>query len=258
MVIFNAIPAFLLILVRIASFLVTAPIFSYRSIPAQVKIGLAVALSVLIDLTLFKATAVPLNADFILLVLKETLVGLSLGFVAAILMYAVHFAGSVIDLQMGFAIANTISPENNMSTPLSGQLFYMLELLFFFGVNAHYMLLSAAMDSFRIVPLTSMTVDLASGSVAELMTKLSADMLLIAMQMAIPIVGSLFLVDVAVGIVARTVPQINVFVVGMPLKIFIGFVLMLVVFPAYIGLFRFIFDTMTEALSSYLNVIGSS
>lgn len=258
MALLNALPAFLLILARVTSFVVVMPIFSYRTIPANVKIGLAAVLSILIDLTLFESQTVPLNDTFILLIIKEVLVGLMMGFIAGVLTYAVQFAGAVIDLQMGFAIANVISPENGSTSPLTGQLLYVFQILFFLGVDAHHMLLNGMMASFRIVPLNSLTISLGAGNIAEFVTRLTGQMLLIGMQLALPIIGCLFLVDVAIGLIARTVPQVNVFVVGLPLKIIVGFILMLVVFPAFIVLFRTIFDSMTDAFSTFMQLLGSS
>ncbi|TGB00295.1 flagellar type III secretion system protein FliR [Sporolactobacillus shoreae] len=256
MQILNAIPVFLLVLVRVASFLVTMPIFSYRTIPNTAKIGFAVALSLLIDMTVFKSQVVPLNDSFVLLILKEALIGLSMGFVTGILTYAVQFGGSVIDLQIGFAIANTISPENGSATPLTGQLLYMLQILFFLGVDAHHMLLNGLMYSFNLFPVDRLAIHLASGNTAEFVGRLTAQMLVIGMQLAMPVVGCLFLVDVAIGLIARTVPQVNVFVVGLPLKIIVGFLIMLIVFPAFIVLFRVVFDSMTDAFSTYMRLLG--
>ncbi|RYM07169.1 flagellar type III secretion system protein FliR [Sporolactobacillus sp. THM7-7] len=253
----NSFPVFLLVLVRIAGFLVTMPIFSYRTIPGRVKIGLAVALSLLVDLTLFENQTVPLDTTYILLVMKESLVGLSMGFIAGVLAYAVQLAGSFIDLQMGFAIANTISPENGITTPLTGQLLYIMQLLFFLGVNAHHMLLSGLLDSFRLIPLDALTVPFSGGSAAEYAARVTAQMFLIALQLSMPIVGCLFLVDLAIGLVARTVPQVNVFVVGLPLKIIVGFLIMLIAFPMFISLFRVIFESMTEILGHYMQLLGS-
>lgn len=258
MAILNALPAFLLILARMASFIIVMPIFSYRTIPGNIKIGLAAVLSILIDLTLFKSQAVPLNGSFVLLIIKEVLVGLTMGFVAGILTYAVQFAGAVIDLQMGFAIANVISPENGATTPLTGQLLYIFQIMFFLGVDAHHMLLNGVMYSFTVVPLNSLAISFGAGNLAEFLTRLTGQMLLIGMQLAIPIVGCLFLVDIAIGLIARTVPQVNVFAIGLPLKIIVGFLLMIIVFPTFIVLFRFIFDSMTDAFSTYMQLLGSS
>jgi flagellar biosynthetic protein FliR len=256
---FNAVPLFLLILARLTSFIVTMPIFSYRTIPAPVKIGLATVLAVLVEVTLFQnqGQAIPLDGRYILLLLKEVLVGLMLGFVAGIITYAVQLAGAFIDMQMGFAIANVISPESGVPTPLTGQFLYVLQLLFFLGVNAHHMLINGVLYSFQVIQIDHVTVAFGSGTTAEFVARTSAQMFLIAAQLAIPIVGCLFLVDVAVGLVARTVPQINVFVVGLPLKILVGFAVMLVVFPSLIGLFQIIFDAMTTIFSNFIRLLGS-
>jgi len=253
----NAIPLFLLILARMTSFIVTMPIFSYRTIPAPVKIGLAAVLALLVDVTLLNGQSVPLDGRFILLLLKEVLVGLTMGFVAGIITYAVQLAGAFIDMQIGFAIANVISPESGVPTPLTGQFLYVLQLLFFLGVNAHHMLINGVLYSFQLIPVNELGVAFGSGSTAEFVSRVTAQMFLISAQLAIPIVGCLFLVDVAVGLVARTVPQINVFVVGLPLKLLVGFAVMLVVFPALIGLFQIIFESMTSIFSDFMRLLGS-
>ncbi|EST13060.1 MAG: flagellar type secretion system protein FliR [Sporolactobacillus laevolacticus] len=253
----NAIPVFLLILARLTSFLVTMPIFSYRTIPAPVKIGLAAVLALLVDVTLFENQAVPLDGRFVLLILKEVLVGLTMGFVAGIITYAVQLAGAFIDMQMGFAIANVISPESGVPTPLTGQFLYVLQLLFFLGVNAHHMLINGILSSFQLIPLNSLGIAFNSGNTAEFVAQITAQMFLIAAQLAMPIVGCLFLVDIAVGLVARTVPQVNVFVVGLPLKVLAGFAVMLVVFPSLIGLFRIIFESMTSIFNNFMHLLGS-
>ncbi|MCO7125982.1 flagellar type III secretion system protein FliR [Sporolactobacillus shoreicorticis] len=253
----NAIPLFLLILARMTSFIVTMPIFSYRTVPAPVKIGLAAALALLVDVTLLNSQSVPLDGRYVLLLMKEILVGLTMGFVAGIITYAVQLAGAFIDMQIGFAIANVISPESGVPTPLTGQFLYVLQLLFFLGVNAHHMLINGVLYSFQLIRVNELGVAFDSGSTAEFVARVTAQMFLISAQLAIPVVGCLFLVDVAVGLVARTVPQINVFVVGLPLKLLVGFAVMLVVFPSLIGLFQIIFESMTSIFSDFMRLLGS-
>lgn len=254
----NHFPVFLLVLVRVASFFVTMPLFSYRTIPAGVKIGLAVAIALLLDLPLSGGQQIALDGGFLLLIIKEAVVGLSMGFVAGILAYAVQLAGSFIDLQMGFALVNTISPENGLTVPVTGQLLYVLQLLFFFGIDAHHMLLNGLFYSFRLIPVDALGIQIAAGNTVEFVARLTAQMFVIALQMSMPIIGSLFLVDLAIGIIARTVPQVNVFVVGLPLKILAGFLLLLIVFPAFIGLFQIVFDSMTDILSTYMQLLAGS
>ncbi|MCL1630870.1 flagellar type III secretion system protein FliR [Sporolactobacillus sp. CPB3-1] len=253
----NALPLFLLILARTTSFIVTMPIFSYRTIPAPVKIGLAAVLALLVDVTFLNRMTVPIDDRFIFLIIKEVIVGLMLGFVAGIITYAVQLAGAFIDMQIGFAIANVISPESGIPSPLTGQFLYVLQMLFFLGVNAHHMLINGILFSFQVIPANELSVSFSSGSTAEFVAKVTAQLFLIAAQIAIPIVGCLFLVDVAVGLIARTVPQINVFVVGLPLKLLAGFAVILVVLPSFMGLFRIIFESMTTIFSDFMRLLGS-
>ncbi|TCP30315.1 flagellar biosynthetic protein FliR [Scopulibacillus darangshiensis] len=257
MTILDALPIYLLVLVRLASFFVTMPVFAYRTIPGRVKVGLAAILALIVTTAIYHGEPVSLNAMYPLLVIKEAVVGLSIGFVAGLLLYAVQLAGAFIDLQMGFAIANTINPENGVTSPLTGQYLYIFALFFFLGVNGHHMLLNGILYSFNLVPLNGLSIQLTDGDTAHFVVTVFLQMAGIAFQLAMPLIGCLFLVDVALGIVARTVPQVNVFVVGLPLKILVSFILLLIVFPMFFVLFKSIFEDMTEAMVSYMKLLGS-
>jgi flagellar biosynthesis protein FliR len=247
-------PSFLLCLVRLSCFFLTAPIFSYRNMPSQYKIGLSCILAYLATVTLNDTTLV-INGAFLLLVLKEALVGLSMGFVAGLFFYAVQMAGTFIDLQMGLSMASVINPESGMQTALTGQLLYVFMMLFLFTVDAHHMLINGVLDSFQAIPLNQLSLGAAPGDLAHYITQVFLSSFAAALQMALPIVGSLFLVDVAVGIVARTVPQLNVFVVGLPLKIGVGFLLLLIVIPLYITFFRYLFDQTTTLFQTFQSLL---
>lgn len=252
----NILPVYLLVLVRVASFFVTMPIFSYRTIPANLKIGLAAILALIVTTTLFNDQTIPLNSLFILLIIKEAIVGLSIGFVAGLLLYSVQLAGTFIDMQMGLSIANTINPENGVTSPISGQYLYTFTLLLFLALNGHHMLLNGVFYSFSLIPLDDLAIHITDGSTAHFVVTVFLQMIGIAFQLAMPIIGCLFLVDVALGVVARTVPQVNVFVIGLPLKILVGFILLLIIFPMYFVLFKHIFEAMTEAMTSYMTLLG--
>ncbi|GGH82182.1 flagellar biosynthetic protein FliR [Pullulanibacillus pueri] len=250
-------PLFLLVLVRMTSFFLVAPLFSYKTIPSRFKLSFAIIFSFIITLTL-TSQKVEWGSQYPLLLVKEAIVGLSIGFVAGILFYAIQLAGTFIDLQMGFAMANLINPENGSSTPLSGQFLYIIMMVFLFTTNAHYMILNGIYYSFQLVPIDVVGIHLDQGSTAHFVTELTAKMFAIALQMALPIVGCLFLVDVAVGIIARTVPQLNVFVVGVPLKIGIGLIILLVVMPLLVAMFREVFELSADAMKEFMTYLGSS
>src|SRR5699024_736827 len=214
----SAIPVFLLIFVRVAAFFVTLPLFSYTTIPTPFKIGFTFFLALIVYYTV-DASAVPIDDTYIFLLVKEAIVGLLIGLLAYIILSAVQIAGGFIDFQMGFAIANVIDPQTGAQSPLIGQYFYIVALLFLLSVNGHHLLIDGIYYSYHLIPMETF-IPFADGSIIEFVIQTFNQMFLIAFQMSIPIVGCLFLVDVALGIIARTVPQLNVFVVGLPLKIF--------------------------------------
>ena len=220
-------PGFLLILVRVSSFFITMPIFSYRTIPASHRIGFAVCLAWIMYYTV---DIPPLDFDyrFLLLVLKEASVGLLVGFIAYMLISAIQIAGGLIDFQMGFAIANVIDPQTGAQNPLMGQYLYTVSLLFLFATDGHHLLLDGIFYSYEFVPMDKLFPAFASEDTLEFVIRSFNQAFVIAFQMSIPVVGSLFIVDVALGIVARTVPQLNIFVVGLPVKIFVSFLVLLV------------------------------
>lgn len=220
-------PGFLLILVRVSSFFITMPIFSYRTIPASHRIGFAVCLAWIMYYTV---DIPPLDFDyrFLLLVLKEASVGLLVGFIAYMLISAIQIAGGLIDFQMGFAIANVIDPQTGAQNPLMGQYLYTVSLLFLLATDGHHLLLDGIFYSYEFVPMDKLFPAFASEDTLEFVIRSFNQAFVIAFQMSIPVVGSLFIVDVALGIVARTVPQLNIFVVGLPVKIFVSFLVLLV------------------------------
>jgi flagellar biosynthetic protein FliR len=246
-----------LIFVRVVSFFVTVPIFSYRNIPAAAKIGLAFFLAWIMYFTI-NPDPVPIDGLYFLLLVKETLVGLSIGLIAMILIFAIQVAGEFIDVKIGLAMATLFDPQTSVQSPLIGKYLYTFAILFLLSVNAHYMLIDGIFYSYRFIPLDTLSVHFGSGSLAGLATSTFVKMFAIAFQMAVPVVGSLFLVDIALGIVARTVPQVNVFIVGIPLKVLVGFLVLMIVLPLFMGLVQQLSEEMTAAMRDLMQIVGGS
>lgn len=252
----SSIPIFLLILVRIAAFFTTVPLFSYRTIPTTFKIGFIFFLTFILFYTIDSET-IMFDSTYVVLIVKEAVVGLLLGLLAYIIVSAVQIAGGFIDFQMGFAIANVIDPQTGAQSPLTGQYFYIFALLFLLSVNGHHLLIDGMFFSFKLIPLDKF-IPFKDGSIANYVIESFNTMFIVAFQMAIPIVGCLFLVDVALGIIARTVPQLNVFVVGLPIKIFVSFVVILFFLSLYIMLIRTLFNTMFETMRGLIYLFGGA
>lgn len=253
---FTKFPGFLLVFMRVTAFFVTVPIFSYRNVPTSFKVGFSLFLSWIMFYTI-PMPEIAFDMTFILLVVKEALVGLLIGLVAYMIMAAIQIAGGLIDFQMGFAIANVMDPQTGAQSPLTGQYFYTIAMLFLLAVNGHHLLIDGIFYSYQTVPIDAM-IAFGEQGIAEFAMRTLSKLFIIAFQMAMPIVGCLFLVDVALGIVARTVPQLNVFVVGLPLKIFVSFFLLVVSMGIYFTLVRSLFEYATESMRGLMLLFGGA
>ncbi|MBS4172532.1 flagellar biosynthetic protein FliR [Bacillus sp. FJAT-49736] len=247
---------FLLIFMRLSAFFVTMPLFSYRTIPAMHRIGFAVILAWLMYYSI-DAHSFVIDGKYILLIIKEAMVGLFIGFIAYLIVSAVQIAGGFIDFQMGFAIANVLDPMTGTQSPLVGQYLYSFAILLLLGINGHHLILDGIFYSYQFIPIDRM-IPYGDPNLAEFVIRTFGKMFVIAFQMSIPVVAALFLVDVALGIVARTVPQLNIFVVGFPIKIGITFIILVVVMGVIFGVCQHLFQYMFYSMRDLMKLIGGS
>lgn len=252
----NRLPILLLVFVRLLSFFIVIPLFSYRTIPMPFRIGFSFFLALILFQTI-DTSILTLDHTYIFLVVKEALVGLLIGLIAFIIVSALQVAGGFVDFQMGFAIANVVDPQTGAQSPLTGQYFYMIALLFLLAVDGHHLIIDGIFTSYEFVPIDAY-LPLHEESIAEFIIQTFNYMFIIAFQMAIPIVGTLFLVDIALGIIARTVPQLNVFVVGLPLKIFVSFMAILIFLALFMTAVENLFGTMLQTMRQLLRIFGGA
>lgn len=255
----QVLPAFLLVFCRITAFFAVAPFFSTRTIPRTIKIGLAFFVSLIVFMTIGFDTKVTADAFYILAVFREVFAGLLIGFVAYLFFTVVQTAGALMDMQMGFGIANIVDPLTGVSAPMLGNLKYMLMVLVFLSLNGHHYLLASIMDSYKWLPLDNNLFQVYyGGNVTEFLTRTFADTFLLALQISAPIVVAMFLTDVGLALLARTAPQYNVFVIGVPLKILIGLAMLVLLLPGFSALFQMLFDHMFAALEKLFLVFRST
>lgn len=250
-------PAFLLVLVRVTSFFVTMPLFSYRTLPAPHRIGVAFFISWIMFLSMEKPI-LQIDGYFIMLIFKEAMVGLLIGLVAYMIFAAIQIAGGFIDFQMGFAIANVIDPHTGAQSPLMGQYLYTFALLFLLAINGHHLLLDGIFYSYEFIPMDQATLPFGNENVLEFVLKAFSTMFIIAFQMSMPVVGALFLVDIALGIIARTVPQLNVFVVGLPLKVGVSFIVLFIAMSMIFMLVGELVDNVVYTMRGLMELLGGS
>lgn len=247
-------PIILLLFARVFSFFVTMPLFSYRTIPFPFKLGFSFFLALIMSYTVDSPTII-MNHTYVFLLMKEVMVGLLIGLIAFIIISAVQVAGGFIDFQMGFAIANVMDPQTGAQSPLTGQFLNIVSLLFLLSVNGHYLIIDGIVNSYEFIGIDQF-IPFANKSIADFVIDSFNTMFLIAFQMAIPIVGCLFLVDIALGIVARAVPQFNVFVVGLPLKILVSFIAIFVFLSLYYTLAKKLFELMFITMRNLMKLFG--
>nr|WP_135153260.1 flagellar biosynthetic protein FliR [Cohnella luojiensis]TFE24414.1 flagellar type III secretion system protein FliR [Cohnella luojiensis] len=258
-IITQALPAFLLVFCRITSFFVVAPIFSSRTFPTSIKIGLAFSVSLIVFLTIGFDTKVTADATYILAIIREIFAGLLIGYLAYMFFTIVQTSGAFMDMQMGFGIANIVDPITGVSAPMLGNLKYMLMLLVFLSVNGHHYLLAAIMDSYKWLPLDNQLFQIYyGGNITEFLVRTFSDTFLLALQISAPIVVAMFLTDFGLALLARTAPQYNVFVIGIPIKILIGLALLVLLLPGFGMLFQMIFDDMFQALEKLFTILKTS
>ena len=247
----------LLIFVRVSAFFVTIPLFSYKTIPSQLKIVLAFVLSWMMYYT-FSIEAFTINGDYLLLVLKEAIVGLVLGLVVYIVFSAVQIAGGFIDFQMGFAMANIVDPQTGAQSPLMGQFFNFLLLLVFLAINGHHVVLDGIFYSYQFMPIDQFFPKFGDVESIEYIMKLFVAVFAIAFQMSAPIIATLFLVTLALGITGKTVPQLNIFVVGFPIKIAVGFILLVTMMGVMVEVMEKVIEMGIMGMRNLMIVLGGS
>ncbi|WP_411955462.1 flagellar biosynthetic protein FliR [Alkalibacillus sp. S2W] len=250
------IPAFFLILARLTGFILFVPLFAYTTVPNRVKISLIIILSWIMYLTL-DSPALVVDGQYILLLLKELTIGIMIALVAYIIFTAVQVAGGFIDFQMGFAIANVVDPQTGAQSPIIGQYYYIIATLLLVATNAHHLLIDGIFYSYEFIGFQEM-IPIHTESFAEFIMTTMSQMFLLAFQMAIPIVGTLFLVDVALGMIARTVPQMNVFIIGLPLKILVSFFTIFIGFGFFGLLVSKLFEYMFQTMRQLMELIGGA
>lgn len=250
-----ALEPFLLIFARLSGLFMAAPIFSSRQIPVRFKIFIIVVLAA--ALAYFLPVGLPARADTPLLFLwamfLEIAVGYTIGFIASLVLSGIQLAGQLMDMQLGFSIVNVVDPQSGAQIPLLGNLTQTLALLMYLAMNGHHYLLQGLVDSYRFVPVLGFHIS--AGFFSEL-TILGAAMFAIAVKVAAPVVIAVLTSDIAMGFINRTVPQMNVFIVGLPLKIIIGVVALLVLLPIYLWVFNILFTQLFGSLDKIIYLMG--
>ena len=242
---------FLFVLARLSAALVAVPLLGARAVPAPAKIGLAVLLSLIVlPLQASPSDSVPTDLLVFASVLgSEVLVGLAIGVAISLVFHGLEMASSIVGLQIGFGLHGVVDPLTGQQSTVIHQFYRLLVTLIFFAVNGHYLVIAGLMHTFDVVPPGSADLTLIAG---ERVVPFFTALVLVALRISLPVMGAMLLTDLAMGLVARTVPQMPVLFVGFPLKIGIGIVVLALSLPLATAFMGAVFTSSLLEVNGFL------
>lgn len=218
---------FLLVVSRISGMLTTAPLFSTFPIPMMVKAGLAALVAFIMYPFVLHISNFQMPHDMIsmsVLIFKEILIGVLIGFSANLIFVGIQIGGQLLSIQMGLAVAEALDPVTKQHVPIIGQFYLFTASMLFIFLNGHQWLFSSVYSSYHSIP-----IGLNFEFTAEVVQKIlyfTSQLFNIAFSIIMPIFGLLFIIDIALAFISKMMPQMNIFMVGLPLKIYLGIILM--------------------------------
>jgi flagellar biosynthetic protein FliR len=223
------IAAFLWPLTRILGLIATAPLFGNLSIPIRVKIGLGFMLTLVIAPTVPALPAAdPMSLAGLLILVQQLIIGLAMGFAMRIVFAAVEMAGEISGLTMGFGFATFFDPQTRARTSAIAQFLALLTLMLFLALNIHLSMLATLAESFVTLPISALP---SGGSAFRQIANWGGLIFSAGAQLALPIIAALLITNIALGVLTRAAPQLNLFGIGFPLTLGVGFVVIALMLP---------------------------
>lgn len=234
---------YLTILVRISTFFFTAPFFSLNGVPRRVKIGL----SLVVAMVLYQALPGEIlqyetALEFATIIVKEAIIGLVLGLVTNICTSIVTFAGRMIDMDIGLSMATMFDPLSRETTTITGQAYNFLVLLLLVVLNFHHYLIRAFADAYTLIPICYENLHL--DSLYQVFIRFMTDSFVLGFRIVLPVFCTMLVINVVLGILAKVAPQMNMFAVGLQIKVLVGFCVLFIIIQLLPNVADFIFVEM--------------
>jgi len=241
--------AFIFPLTRILAMIASSPILGNRQIPARIKVGLSILLTIIIAPTIGAMPQVAVSSpQAILIMIQQVIIGVAMGFTISLIFSAVEMAGELAGLQMGLGFASFYDPINAVHSAIIAQWLGIIATLAFLAINGHLYMISALAESFQTLPIGSMMSAQGFNGVANWGGSIFA----YALQISLPILAALLITNIALGILTRAAPQLNIFAVGFPITLAIGFIVLSLSMPYFVPML----DRLAqEGIGTALNLI---
>lgn len=242
---------FLLVFVRMTGLFVMSPVFGRRNIPGTFKVGFAFLTAIIV------VQGVPVPAldvydtlgGWVLLAAKEFLVGLMLGFISYAVIAAMYVAGQLIDMRIGFGMVNVFDPVSNIQIPITADFYIILTTLFLLITDGHHMLIHSLAQSYVKLPLGELSF---TAPVLQQMIRLMGTVFDLGFRIAMPVTVAILVTDMALGIISKSVPQMNVFMLGMPVKILLGLVMVYLSMASFHGILDMLMEGTYKEMEYFL------
>jgi flagellar biosynthetic protein FliR len=214
---------------RIMGLLAIAPLFGNNGIPARIKVALGMLLSAIVAPTVAALPAMdPVSIAGMLLLAQQFIIGIAMGFAMRIVFTAVELAGELCGMTMGLGFATFFDPQSSGRTSAISQFLSLLTLMVYLAANLHLVVLSTLVDSFTSMPISAMPM---GGDLFRQLVGWGGRIFSAGIQLALPVVAGLLIVNIALGILTRAAPQLNLFGVGFPITLSVGFLMLALAVP---------------------------
>ena len=240
-----------MIVVRVASFVAVAPFYGTNNTPRRVKIGFSVMVAILL-FQILERPALDYEGvfGFAVIIIREGITGLLIGFAASVCNSIILFAGNIIDMDIGLSMAQEFDPMTNSQVTITGNLYQYLLLLMMVVTNMHHYVLRALIDSYQVIPVNGQVFQW--DSLAESMTTYMADSFVIAFRIVLPVFACMMILNCILGIMAKVAPQMNMFAVGMQMKVLLGLTVLFLTVMLLPGISDFVFKEMKRMIVSMI------
>jgi len=246
---------FILMFLRTSALIISSPIFGRKSVPNIIKICFCILLTYVIFTSVATPIPIAYNSifEYALLCIKELLYGVVLGYVTTLFFALTQTSGHVTDMMMGFGMVNVFDVQSRIKIPLTGNFLYIILIITFFAADAHLQLIYILNATFAQVPIGAIVLN---PKIAYVALEVFVLAFVMALNVAMPIIASGLLGEVIMGIIVKMVPQMNIFVVGLPLKVILGFLMLFLIIPAYVSYTGVIFKEMFDSIDAMFKGLG--
>ncbi len=240
-------------LTRILGLIMVAPVFGHRAVPARVKIGLGIFIVLVIGPALPPMPDVALGSwQGLFILVQQLLIGIAIGFTMRVIFAAVEAAGEIIGLQMGLGFASFFDPQSAGQTLVLARFFNLLAMLVFLAVNGHLLLVNLLVASFQSLPISTQPLSAAGFfNVAAFGSTVFA----VGLQLALPLIAILLMTNLALGILTRSAPQLNIFAIGFPITLGVGLIVLDLTLPYFVPQFEHLIQDGLKASSMVVQTL---